>query len=316
MRIFVCGHELGLGLVIARRLVAEGHRVDILTEFDDLIPNLRKNGLNPVLGEVMDSDPQCLLGKADAVIDAAFPFTFPKKRVQTARLRPVLLRNALRSSGRLLVVTSHSAILGDTGPTPATEDARAHPLRGFNRALRLEKELSNSSKLQVVLIRPAWLIHGKGQRFGMALNTLITISWRLRRGSYVESGENRYSAIHLEDLAALYCLALKKATGSCVLHAAAENISTKEMALSIHRAMELKGKLKAIPLEDAKRLTPIAENLIRNHALSAARARSTLGWTPSRDSILRAIEDQAAMHAWARRRRIPETECAKSESLT
>jgi hypothetical protein len=48
MRIFVCGHELGLGFVLARRLVAGGHRVNILTSFEDLIPNLTKNGLNPV----------------------------------------------------------------------------------------------------------------------------------------------------------------------------------------------------------------------------------------------------------------------------
>lgn len=88
MRIFVCGHELGLGFVIARRLVAEGHQANILTAFEDLMPNLTKNGLNPVLGEITDDDSQRLLGKADVVIDAAFPFMFPQKRVHTARLRP------------------------------------------------------------------------------------------------------------------------------------------------------------------------------------------------------------------------------------
>jgi len=154
-----------------------------LTGFEDLIPNLTKNGLNPVLGEITDDDPQRLLGKADAVIDAAFPFTFPKKRVHTARLRPVLLRNALKSSGRLLIVTSHAAILGDTGPTPATEDTRAHPLRGFDWALRLEKELSLTPKLRVLVIRPAWLIHGPGQTLGIEpLNNWIPLSWRFRRG--------------------------------------------------------------------------------------------------------------------------------------
>ena len=312
MHIFVCGDELGLGFVIARRLAAEGHQVNILTSFEDLIPNLTKNGLKPVLGEITDDDPQRLLGKADVAIDAAFPFSFPKKRVYTARLRPVLLRNVLKSSGRLLIVTSHAAIVGDTGPTPATEDARVHPLRGFDWALRLEKELSSTPKLRVVIIRPAWLIHGPGKSLGIeVLNNWTPLSWRFRRGIYIGSGENRYSAIHLEDLAELYCLALRKAQSSCVLHAAAENFSTKEVALSIHRAMKLKGEPKRISLEEARRLTPIADTLLRSHALSAARARSTLGWTPSHDSILRAIEDHAAMYAWSRRRKIPLTECAE-----
>jgi nucleoside-diphosphate-sugar epimerase len=304
MRIFVCGDEIGLGFVIARRLMTEGHHVNILTGFEDMIPNLKKNGLNPVLGAITDDDPQRLLGKADAVIDAAFPFTFPKKRVHTARLRPALLRNALKSSGRLLIVTSHAAILGDTGPTPATEDARAHPLRGFDWALRLEEELSISTKLRVVVIRPAWLIHGPGQSLGIeALNNWIPLSWRFKRGTYIGSGENRYSAIHLEDLAELYCLALKKAQSSCVLHAAGQNFSTKEAAISIHHAMELKGEPKSISLEEARRFTPIADSLTRSHALSADYAKSAFGWTPSRGSILCAIEDQAAVYAQARRRK-------------
>jgi nucleoside-diphosphate-sugar epimerase len=304
MRIFVCGHELGLGFLIARRLVAEGHHVNLLTDSEDLIPNLTKNGLNPVLGEITDDDPQRLLGKADAVIDAAFPFTFPKKRVHTARLRPLLLRNTLKSSSRLLIVTSHAAILGDTGPTPATEDARVHPLRGFGWSLRLEEEISDSSKLRVVIIRPAWRIHGPGQSLGIeVLNNWIPLSWRLKRGTYIGAGTSCFSAIHLEDLAALYCLALQKARNTCVVHAATENPSAKEVAASIHRAMRFKGEPKSLSLEEARRLTPIAENLTKSHALSADYAKSTLGWTPARDSILPAIEYQAAVFAHARQRR-------------
>jgi nucleoside-diphosphate-sugar epimerase len=304
MRILVCGHELGLGFLIARRLVAEGHQVNVLTRSEDLIPNLKKNGLNPVLGEITDDDPQSLLRKADAVIDAAFPFTFPKRRVHIARLRPVLLRNALKSSGRLLIVTSHAGILGDTGPIPARESARAHPLRGFNWALRLEKELSIKLKLRVLVIRPAWFIHGPGRNLGIEpLNNWIPISWRFRRGTYIGSGENRYSAVHIEDLAELYCLTLNKAQSSRVLHAAGENFQTKEVAFSIHRAMKLKGEPKGIPLEQARRLTPVADALTKSHAISAHYAKSAFGWTPSRSSILRAIEDQAAIYAQARRRK-------------
>jgi nucleoside-diphosphate-sugar epimerase len=130
-------------------------------------------------------------------------------------------------------------------------------------------------------------------------------------GTYIGSGENRYSAIHLEDLAGLYCQVLEKAHTSCLLHAAGENVSAKEVAISIHRAMKLKAEPKSLSLKEARRLTRVADNLVRNHALSAARARSTFGWTPTRDSILRAIEDQAAMYARARRRRIPVSECAE-----
>jgi len=75
MRVFVCGSELGLGFVIARRLLEEGHKVNLLTRFENLIPNLSKNGMSPVLGEVWDEAPRKALAKADAVIDAKLPGT-------------------------------------------------------------------------------------------------------------------------------------------------------------------------------------------------------------------------------------------------
>ena len=93
----------------------------------------------------------------------------------------MLLRNLLKSSGKLLIVTSHAAILGDTGSVLATEDSQARPLRGFDRARRLEEELPNSPKLRVVIIRPAWLIHGPGQGLGIeVLNNWIPLSWRFQ----------------------------------------------------------------------------------------------------------------------------------------
>ena len=55
MRVFLCGGELGLGFAVAKRILAEGHRVTLLTEFDDLIANLTKNRMNPVFGGIQDA---------------------------------------------------------------------------------------------------------------------------------------------------------------------------------------------------------------------------------------------------------------------
>ena len=79
MRVFLCGNELGLAFVIARRLLEAGHKVNVLTQFESLIPNLKKNGMNPVLGEIQDEAPQKALAKADAAIDAKLPGTFRAK---------------------------------------------------------------------------------------------------------------------------------------------------------------------------------------------------------------------------------------------
>jgi len=66
-----------------------------------------------------------------------------------------------------------------------------------------------------------------------------------------------FSAVHLEDLAELYCLALilKKARRGMILHAAAKNSSMKELSTTVHRGMGFKGEPSSLSLQEAKRFT-------------------------------------------------------------
>jgi nucleoside-diphosphate-sugar epimerase len=321
MRVFICGKELGLGFVIARKLLTARHKVSLLTGSEDLLPNLAKNGMNPVLGEIEDAEPQRALAKADAVIDAELPLVLVgadiginaepplllfRKNVRIARLRPLRLRNALRGSKRTLIVTSHAAVLGDTGPVPLAEDARPRPLRGYAWVPRLEREILGSRGMRTIVVRPAWLLHGRGCQIDIGIANWIRLAWRCRRGKYIGAGENCYSAVHLEDLAELYCIALSKAQPRTIIHAASENLSIKELALSIHRAMQLKGQPSSFSLDEARRFTPIADTLTLSHALSGDFARRTLGWQPSHDSILKTIAGEASIHAWAARNPNPQ----------
>jgi len=309
MRVFVCGNELGLGFVIARRLVSDGHKVSILTRFESLIPNLTKNGLSPVLGEIRDKVPKQMLAKADAVIDAELPPHSLRRRVRIGQLRPVLIRQALAGSNRPLIVTSHAAVLGDTGPIPVTESARANPLRGYAWLRRLEAEVLHGWDAGGVVVRPAWWIHGRGCITPLVVSKLVELAWRFRHGKYIGTGENCFSAIQLDDLADLYCLALEKARPGMLLHAASENLSTKEVADTIHCAMKFRGKPSELSAEQAERYARNLHSLTRSHALSSSLAQERLGWQPSRTSMLEQVEHNASVYAWARRQRIPATEC-------
>jgi len=293
MRVFLCGGELGLGFVVARRLLAEGHTIIMLTSHEDLMPNLTKNKLNPVLGQIQDAAVQRQLTKADAVIDVELPNTVLLKRVHIAHLRPHLLARALQGSGRALIVTSSAAVLGDTGPIALDETARPRPLPGYAWLPRLESKVLQSSGLRTVVVRPAWEVHGsRPPNWAIAIGNLIRLARRFRRGKYIGSGENCCSAVHFDDLADLYCVALERASGGMILHAASENFSMKEAATAIHKGLRFKGEPSSLSLKDAKRFSPIADALTRSHALSGNLAR-TLGWKPSRESILKEIEQRA-----------------------
>lgn len=308
MRIFLCGHELGLGFVVGQRLLADGHKVTMLTTCDDLMPNLAKNKMSPVLGRVEDASVQQRLAKADAVIDLELPNTLLLQKVQVARLRPYLLARALRGSGRPLIVTSSAAILGDTGPVPAEESARLRPLPGYAWLPRLENEVLKSG-VKSVVIRPAWEVHGcRPPSWAVAIGNWMKLARRFRRGKYIGSGENRHSAVHFDDLADLYCIALRRAGARTILHGASENFSMKELAMTIHRSMGFKGEPSSLSLEQARRFSPIADALMRSHALSGGLARS-LGWRPSRCSIMKDVEQRVSESVFVSRLRLPRTEC-------
>jgi nucleoside-diphosphate-sugar epimerase len=308
MRVFVCGHEFDLGVVVARRLIMEGHKVALLISYPERIPWLRKNKILPVLGDIRGAVVQEQLTSSDAVIDVELPFTFPRKRIQVSRLRPYVLSRALEGSGKVLVISSDAAILGDTGSIPVTEQAPLRPLPGFAWLPGMEKKILSSAGMRGVVVRPAWVVHGRKPSHLDAIGSWIKLAKRFRRGKYIGSGENRYSAVHFDDLADLYCVAVKNAVAGTILHAASENFSMKEFAGAIHRGFGFKGQPSSVSLKDARRFVPAAERLTFSHALSGDHAR-TLGWKPSRDSIMKEVVEMAREDAFVSHLKLPKTEC-------
>jgi nucleoside-diphosphate-sugar epimerase len=219
------------------------------------------------------------------------------------------LSGALEGSRKLLIVTSDPAILGDTGPIPVNEQASLRPLPGFAWLPRLEKKILSSPGLQAVVVRPAWVVHGrKPSHLGLAIGSWIKLAKRFRRGKYIGSGENCYSAVHFDDLADVYGVALKNAVAGTILHAASENFSMKQLAEVIHRGLGLKGEPSSVSLKDVRRFVPAAERLTLSHALSSDYA-GNLGWKPSRDSIMKEVEQFAREEAFVSRLKMPRTEC-------
>jgi nucleoside-diphosphate-sugar epimerase len=191
------------------------------------------------------------------------------------------------------------------------ERARLRPLPGYVWLPRLEKEVLKASGVRSIVIRPAWERHGcRPPSWAIAIGNWIKLARRFRRGKYIGSGENRYSAVHFDDLADLYCVALKRAGAGTILHGASENFSMKELAMTIHRSMGFKGEPSNLSLEQARRFSPIADALIRSHALSGDLARS-LGWQPSRGSIMKEVERRVSENVVVSRLRFA-TECKKA----
>ena len=234
-----------------------------------------------------------------------------QKASRGARLHPSLLRQAFEGSRRPLIVTSSAAIL-DTGPVPVSENGRLNPPPGFAWLPGFKQEILKSS-VRGIVIRPAWEVQGRRPQSSAIPVGWLRLARRFRRGIYIGSGESRYSAVHFDDLADLYCIALKKAHAGTILHATSENFTMNELATATHRGLGYKAEPSSLSRKEARRFRPIADNLTLSHALSGDLAR-TLGWKPSRNSIMKEIEHDAFVHAYSQGVDPPQTECQEQSA--
>ena len=309
MRVFVCGAEYrnSPGFAIAKRLLAEGHSVAALSRFRGGGQSLTNIGIELVVGDVEDADVQGQIVKADAVIDAELPRPDTREKKELARLRPSLLRRTLEGADRPLIATSSVDVLGDTGPAPLGEGAPFHaPPKYLGWLPSLDREILQSVGVRGMVIRPA-LVYGlspmPGQRDDIpypprGMETWIALAIQFNQGKYIGSGANCWSAVHRDDLADLYCLALEKAGAGTLLNASSETFSIKELAEVIHRAFGFKGEPSSLSLDEARRVTPgtEADFLNCNRAISGDLAVRTVGWQPTRPSIMKEVEELVQLY--------------------
>ncbi len=198
---------------------------------------------------------------------------------------------SLANTNKPLIVTSSSAVLGDTRTNEADED---YPFaEDSSRRLRGESErdvlqLSSKGIRPVVLRLPLFVYGRSGSSF---LPFVINQAKKENSANCVESGEQKVSAVHVEDAADLYLLALETSTAKGLYNVSAESVSMKEMSEAIARLLDI--KTKSIRAEKAReQFGKMFEFLSINNQLSAEKAKRELRWSPnSYHSILDEIEN-------------------------
>ena len=109
--------------------------------------------------------------------------------------------------------------------------------------------------------------------------------------NYIESGEKKVSAVHVEDATDLYLLALETSTAKGLYNVSAEYVSLKELNEAVARLLNVKAK--SISAEKAReQFGKMFDFLSINNQLDAAKARNQLGWrVNSNKTILEDIEN-------------------------
>ena len=294
MKIFLTGASGYVGSVIAEKLKGKGIEVAGLARNDEAEKKLAERRIGALRGDLQDAEAlRKGASEADAVIHTAFSHNFSDYD-DAVRLDREVIRtfaDALAETNKPLIVTSSSAVLGDTRGVAADEDfpfAENSPRRLRGEAERDCLQLSSRGIRSIVVRLPLFVYGRAGSSF---VPFVIDQAKRENSANYVEPGDRRVSAVHVEDAADLYLLALETSTAKGLYNAAAESVSLKALAEAAARLLGVKAK--AISETEARRqFGKMFDFLSINNELDPTRAKRDLRWTPKDyHSILDDIEN-------------------------
>lgn len=295
MNIFVTGAAGFIGSSIATGLVQAGHKVTGLVRSAEQADELKALGMNAVIGTLDDSQ---LLAEqaraADAVINAAS---------SDHRGAVEALLDALRGSNKVCLHTSGSSIVGDASggkssdviyfednlPEPTVD--KADRVAIDNLVLAASKDGVNSAVICNTLIYG----HSLGvKRDSVQLPRLLKQARKSGVVRHVGSGQNIWSNVHIEDVIALYLLALTRNVPGTFYFVESGEASFIDMTTAMAEALNL-GKPQDWPLQDAEAewgYEMANYGLGSNSRVRGKHARELLGWTPKRTSVVEWIRSE------------------------
>lgn len=296
MNIFITGASGYIGGSVAAALIKKGHKVRGLTRSESVAEQLKTYGIDPVMGSLDDFE---LLmdqaSKADAVINTA----------NADHLGAVeALIAGLKNSGKVLIHTSGSSIVGDDArgdfcsaavyseDTPLVVDPRKQARRNID--LLVIDACKFNIRSSVII--PS-LIYGIGtgiNKSSIQIPFMTNNAVEQGKVQIVGKGLNTWSNVHIDDLVDLYCLVLDNApagsfyfseNGEASFLSIAEAISER---LNINKIEHLSPKIAVEKWGMAKALFTLGSN----SRVRSVHAHRDLNWKPKHASVHKWILDE------------------------
>jgi nucleoside-diphosphate-sugar epimerase len=297
MRIFLTGANGFIGGSVAATLIAAGHRVRGLVRNKAKAEVVAAHGIEAVIGSLDDASVlRDEARAADAVINAAS--SDHRGAVET-------LISALTGSGKALIHSSGSSIVADLAMGEPSD-------RIYDEAAPVEPLPEKASRVAVdelVLAAPGIrsVVLCNTMIYGYALgppaqSVQIPALVRQAKASgvvrYIGRGLNRWSNVHIADVAALYQVALAKAPPGTFIYVESGEEALGQIANAIAARLGF-GAPQSWNADDA--IAAWGRNMAVFSLGSNSRVRgkiaAELGWSPARRSVTRWIAEDLLPHS-------------------
>jgi nucleoside-diphosphate-sugar epimerase len=285
MRIFLTGANGFIGSAVALALIAAGHRARGLVRDESKAKLVAAYGIEPVVGSLDDTELlQSEAQAADAVINTA---SSDHRGAVEAFIA------TLSGSGKAFIHSSGSSIVADHAmgePSNRIYDEATPIEPAPERVARVAIDrmvLAAAGIRSIVLCNP--MIYGDAPG-PPAMSVQIPALVRQAKSSgvarYIGRGLNRWSNVHIADVAALYVLALVKAPAGAFMYVESGEQSLGDIAAALAARLEL-GAAQSWSADEA--IAAWGRNLAVFSLGSNSRVRgktaAELGWLPVHRSI-------------------------------
>jgi nucleoside-diphosphate-sugar epimerase len=296
MSIFLTGANGYVGGTVALRLIRAGYSVRGLVRDEQKAIQVKALGIEPVVGSLDDRD--LLIREAsasDGVIHTA----------DSDHLGAIdAFIHALKGSGKPLLHTSGSSVIGDDAQgiavNPSVFDEDTPFVVAESKQPRRDIDLkvlgAAEQNIRSVVICPS-TIYGIGS--GVHKES-VQIPWLAQQAQQsgvvriVGTGVNRWSNVHVLDVAELFLLALQKAPAGAFYYVENGEAAFLDIGQSIARRLEL-GQVQFWTVAEASQYWgPLHGHYTfgSNSRVRAKRARQELGWAPVYSSVQNWIEQE------------------------
>jgi nucleoside-diphosphate-sugar epimerase len=282
MKVFVTGATGYIGSAVAAAFARAGHAVYGLARSKEKGARLAAAEVTPVPGAL--EDPASYVATADAcqvLVHCAVEYSARQWKLHEQTLDTLLRSGRSTRTPRTLLVTSGVWVYGNTGAAAADESARlSPPLLVAPRPASDQRVLdANGDMLRTLVVRPGCVYGGSAGMTGSWFESAA----KEGAARVVGDGSNRWSMVHVTDLADLYVKAAESAHGGEVFNATDRSrFTVLECARAASLAAGASGKVVNIPPEKAKKAmgAPYVECLLLDQHVDSSKAVRLLGWQP------------------------------------
>ncbi|MDC0683068.1 SDR family oxidoreductase [Sorangium atrum] len=288
MRVFVTGATGWIGTAVLKELRGAGHSVLGMAHSDAGADKLKAQGVEVVRGDLRD--PRGLVEgvrATDATIHLAFHMDFsdfPRiNQIDRDAIRAML--DAMAGTNKAFVGTNGTLVVSKPGKVAleADESPASSPLSVRLQAERLVVDAAKRG-VRGSVIRLAPTVHGAGDKGFIAM--LIDIAREKKAAGYVDEGNHHWPAVHRDDAARLYRLAVESAPPGSVLHGTAEEgITMRAIAEAISKGTG--APTKSVPAAEAGAHFGWMSMVVGlDNRTSSEATRELLGWKPEQPGLL------------------------------